>query len=125
MMRCRVAFPVALTDSQNTDRLTRLSPASIVAQLRAWLADRSHSSIAQRVASAAFLIRVVSAALIYLSQALFARWMGNFEFGIYVYVWTWVLLIGDLSDFGLGPSAQRFIPEYAKRQSLDLLRGFL
>jgi O-antigen/teichoic acid export membrane protein len=37
-----------------------------------------------------FLIRVFSAGLIYLSQILLARWMGSFEFGIYVYVWTLV-----------------------------------
>ena len=51
--------------------------------------------------------------------------MGSFEFGIYVYVWTLVLVIGDLSDLGFATSAQRFVPEYAKRGALDLLRGFL
>ena len=66
-----------------------------------------------------------SAGLIYLSQILLARWMGSFEFGIYVYVWTLVLLIGDLSDLGFATSAQRFVPEYAKRGAFDLLRGFL
>ena len=71
------------------------------------------------------MIRVASAALAYLSQVLLARWMGTFEFGIYVYVWTWVLLIGRALDLGLATSAQRFIPEYRERKQLDLLRGFL
>ena len=95
------------------------------AQLKSWLADRSDNALAQRMAGGAFLIRVASAALIYLSQVLLARWMGTFEFGVYVYVWTWVLLIGALVDFGLASSAQRFIPEYAGLKQFDLLRGFI
>jgi O-antigen/teichoic acid export membrane protein len=56
---------------------------------------------------------------------LFARWMGTFEFGVYVYVWTWVLLLGQVIDLGLGTAAQRFIPEYRDRGMLSLLRGFV
>ncbi len=51
--------------------------------------------------------------------------MGSFEFGIYVYVWTWVLLLGQLLDLGLGTAAQKFIPEYRERNALASLRGFL
>jgi O-antigen/teichoic acid export membrane protein len=116
---------VALTESQNTDRSVRVPMGGVMTRVRAWLADGSHHRMAQKVAGAAFMIRVASAALIYLSQILLARWMGSFEFGIYVYVWTWVILIGDVSDLGFCSAAQRFIPEYAKRKSDDLLRGFL
>ena len=59
------------------------------------------------------------------SQVLLARWMGSFQFGIYIYVWTWVLMIGALSDFGLSSAARRFIPEYTELKALDRLRGFL
>jgi O-antigen/teichoic acid export membrane protein len=96
-----------------------------LARARALFTDGSDSSLARRLAGTAFLIRVASALLAYLSQVLLARWMGGFEFGIYVYVWTWVLLIGGMVDLGLGSAAQRFIPEYAERRSFDLLRGFL
>jgi O-antigen/teichoic acid export membrane protein len=93
--------------------------------VRNWLKDSGDRSLAQKIAGGAFLIRVFSAGLIYLSQILLARWMGSFEFGIYVYAWTLVAVIGDLSDLGFATSAQRFVPEYAKRGALDLLRGFL
>jgi O-antigen/teichoic acid export membrane protein len=116
---------VALTDFDRIQQGKRAFPAQAVARVRGWLSDHSHSGLAQRVASAAFLIRVVSAAVIYLSQVLLARWMGTFEFGIYVYVWTWVLLFGGLFDLGLAQGAQRFIPEYIERKQPDLLRGFL
>jgi len=79
----------------------------------------------RRLAGTIFLIRVVSAILAYGSQVLFARWMGKFEFGVYVYVWTWVLLIGQSLDLGLATAAQRFIPEYRERKHFDLLRGYI
>jgi O-antigen/teichoic acid export membrane protein len=117
---------VALTDSEDVERSRmRIFVAARLARVRSWLADGSDRSLAQRTAGTAFLIRVASAALLYLSQVALARWMGSFEFGIYVYVWTWVLLIGTLADFGLAIAAQRFIPEYAERKAFDLLRGFL
>jgi O-antigen/teichoic acid export membrane protein len=117
---------VALTDSEDVERSRmRIFVAARLARVRTWLRDGSDRSLAQRTAGTAFLIRVASAGLLYLSQAVLARWMGSFEFGIYVYVWTWVLLIGTLADFGLAIAAQRFIPEYAERKAFDLLRGFL
>jgi O-antigen/teichoic acid export membrane protein len=97
----------------------------LIAQVHALFADGSDSSLVRRLAGAAFLIRVVSAALTFVSQILLARWMGGFEFGIYIYGWTWLLLIGGVVDLGLGSAAQRFIPEYAERKSFALLRGFL
>src|SRR6476646_8276317 len=51
--------------------------------------------------------------------------MGSFEFGVYVYVWTWVLLLGGLVDLGIATGSQRFIPEYTGTGRLDMLRGFL
>ena len=73
---------MALTESQISGRVAPF--AGLVANVRNWLRDSGDRSIAQRIASAAFLIRVFSAGLIYLSQILLARWMGSFEFGIYV-----------------------------------------
>jgi len=94
-------------------------------RLKALFSDQSHHSIARRVAGSAFVMRVASAGLTYFSQILFARWMGRFEFGLYVYVWTWLLLLGGFAPLGIASSAQRFIPEYSGRGDLDRLRGFL
>jgi O-antigen/teichoic acid export membrane protein len=99
--------------------------ARIVARVKAILADRSESRLTQLVAGKVFLVRVASALLALVSQVLLARWMGSFEFGIYIYVWTWVLMIGALSDMGLSSAARRFIPEYIELGTLDRLRGFL
>jgi O-antigen/teichoic acid export membrane protein len=80
---------------------------------------------AQREAAIAFAIRVVSAGVIFASQALIARWIGSYAFGTYIYVWTWLLLAGDLVHLGLPLTAQCFVPKYTAAGSDDLLRGYL
>jgi O-antigen/teichoic acid export membrane protein len=104
---------------------SRVALAGVRGRIAAWRADRGDHAAAQRFAGGAFLIRVVSAGIIYVSQVLLARWMGRFEFGIYVYAWAWVGFLGMLSPLGVAYSAQRFIPEYRTRGDLDGLRGFL
>ena len=99
--------------------------ARVFARIKSVLAERHESRLAQFVAGKVFLVRVGSALLALVSQVLLARWMGSFEFGIYIYVWTWVLMIGALSDVGLSSAARRFIPEYTELKNFDRLRGFL
>lgn len=99
---------------------------SLAARLRAQLAALTQAGDGTpRLAAVAFVIRVVSAALAFFSQVILARWMGTSEYGVYVYVWTWVLLLGSIMDFGISVSAQKFIPEYRTSGRLDLLRGFV
>ena len=92
---------MALTGSENAPPLpARTSFAGLLARLKSRLGD-ADQQLVQRLAGTVFLIRVIAAALAYLSNVLFARWMGTFEFGVFVYVWTWVLLIGQALDLGL------------------------
>lgn len=99
--------------------------ARVSARLKTLLADRSDTAVAQKVAGGAFLFRVGNAGIAFASQILLARWMGENEYGVYVYVWTWVLLLGGVTSLGLASSPQRFIPEYADAGRMALLRGFL
>ena len=101
------------------------SPAGMMARLRSVFGGTSEASITKRLAGTVFIIRVVSAAMAYLSQILLARWMGGSDYGIYVYCWTWVLLLGSMMDFGISASAQKIIPEYRAAGQHALLRGFL
>ncbi|HVG52054.1 MAG TPA: oligosaccharide flippase family protein, partial [Xanthobacteraceae bacterium] len=121
--------PSARRESDQAQSHQAREPASftqsLVAKIKAWLADPSHESLAQRVAGTAFLIRIASAVLAYVSQIALARWMGTYEFGVFVYVWTWTLLIGGFADAGMAAAAQKFIPEYAERGALAHLRGFI
>src|SRR5580693_5448110 len=103
--------------------------AGVIERLRSTLGGllggSSEASVTRRLAGTIFIIRVISAAMAYLSQILLARWMGGSDYGVYVYVWTWVLLLGSIMDFGTSSSAQKIIPEYRTRGELPLLRGFL
>ncbi len=105
------------------------SSAGMIARLRAmagrFFGGSSEASVTKRLAGTIFIIRVVSAAMAYASQILLARWMGGSDYGVYVYVWTWVLLLGSMMDFGISASAQKIIPEYRARGEHALLRGFL
>jgi O-antigen/teichoic acid export membrane protein len=105
------------------------SSAGPIARLRAMaaglLGGSGEASLTRRLAGTIFIIRVISAVFAYLSQILLARWMGSSEYGVYVYVWTWVLLLGSMMDFGTAASAQKIIPEYRTRGEQALLRGFL
>src|SRR3978361_677618 len=108
-------------DAESTTAL----PTGVIARLRSMLGGSSQGSVTKRLAGTIFIIRVVSAALAYGSQILLARWMGTSDYGVYVYVWTWVLLLGSMMDFGTSASAQKIIPEYRTRGEHALLRGFL
>lgn len=105
--------------------LARLFDTDLFARAKAWSTSSRHESLAQRAAGAAFLIRFVSAAFLYLSQVFFARWIGESEFGIYVYAWTWVQLLGEVLHLGLSTAAQRYIPRYIQQNAWELLRGFV
>jgi len=101
------------------------APAGLTARLRTLLSGSGEASLTKRLAGTIFVIRIVSAAMAYLSQILLARWMGGSDYGVYVYVWTWVLLLGSMMDFGISSAAQKIIPEYRARGDDALLRGFL
>lgn len=114
---------VAVMDARNAPASTGLA-ARLKARLAA-LGGSGEASLTRRLAGTIFLIRVLSAGLAYLSQILLARWMGGSDYGTYVYVWTWVLLLGSMLDVGIASSAQKIIPDYRTSGQQALLRGFL
>ena len=107
------------------DSASNAQRAGLAGRLRTLFGGSAEALLTNRLAGTVFIIRVISAALAYFAQVLLARWMGGSDYGIYVYVWTWVMLIGSLMDFGTAVSAQKIIPEYRASGELSLLRGYL
>ncbi|MEO3389330.1 lipopolysaccharide biosynthesis protein [Mesorhizobium sp. CAU 1741] len=110
----------------------RLLPEGIAARARPIL-DRVDAVIftgdergqAGRTSLVAFAIRIVSAVIALASQVLMARWMGSFEYGLFVLVWTTMIIVGNLSCFGFNTSIIRYIPEYRALGRLADLRGVM
>lgn len=73
--------------------------------------DRDQSS-AQVMALTAFFIRIISAGIAFFSHVLFARLIGQFDYGIYAFVWVMVVIFGNLSCLGFHTTLIRFLPRY-------------
>ena len=101
----------------------RLMPVGT--RLDSILYDSDDRSVSQRIAVIAFAVRVVSAAIAYVSQVLLARWMGDFEYGVFVVVWVGAVILGGLACLGFQTAIVRFVPEYTARGEIPLLRGVL
>ena len=103
-----------------------LSPAQAVfgRAAAAWR-DRSEAGLARRLAASAFAARVFNAGIGFATQIALARWMGEREFGIFAYVWVWLLAAGGVASLGLPVAALKLVPDYTARGDLAGLRGFL
>lgn len=87
------------------------------------LGGSGDSAVSGRIALFAFSIRIVSAAIAYLSQVFLVRWMGAFEYGIFVGVWVAAVILGGLACLGFQTGIIRFISEYRTSGEDDYLRG--
>lgn len=102
---------------------TRIETA--LAQFDSILDGQSEKAIDQRSALFAFAIRVLSAAIAFFSQVVLARWMGSFQYGIFVWIWVAVVIVGSLSCFGFPSIVVRFIPKYRHSKDNNSLRGII
>lgn len=107
------------------DRLLKLVPPALRQSAETLLTGSGDVARSGRGALTAFAVRVVSAALAFLTQIFLARWMGAFEFGIFSYSWVWIIVLGSLVSAGFATSVVRFLPQYREQQKWDLFRGFL
>lgn len=115
---------IVFSDPENG---TRRDGAALIRRGRALLRELvrgTHDNAkAQRTALNAFAIRVLAAVIVYGTQILIARFIGEKDYGIYVFVWSCVLIFGGISSLGFSISIARFVPEYRERGETALLRG--
>lgn len=87
------------------------------------LRGRDGQSQAHLMSLTAFMIRIAGAGLAFLSQVLLARLMGQFEYGIFVFVWVLAVIVGSLSCLGFPTAIIRFVPQYREVGTVDVIRG--
>lgn len=119
----RISFVQALQRNFSGRVSERLAPAAVV--LDSILYDRDDRSVSRRIALVAFTVRVFSAVIAYVSQVLLARWMGDFEYGVFVAIWVGAVVLGGVAGLGMQTAVLRFVPEYAERGEVRLLRGVI
>ena len=86
---------------------------------------RSDKANSTRKAMLAFAIRLGSAAFIYISHIILARWLGSDQFGVYTYVWTWVIIFGSVSTLGFSMVMVKELPTYFKRSQFAEYLGLI
>lgn len=97
----------------------------VARNLRRVRPDNEESAAIARGAGLAFVLQVAGAALAYLMQLLFARWMGAEAFGTYTFTVGWSAILGVLAGLGLSTLVVRFIPAYSSKGEWARLRGLL
>jgi O-antigen/teichoic acid export membrane protein len=99
----------------------RLHP--LTQKLQPVFSGNSDTAQAQRRALVAFVIRIASAAIAFVSQIVLARLMGEFEYGIFAFVWVLVILVGSLSCLGFHTSIIRFLHQHMAEDDIGAVRG--
>ena len=70
-------------------------------------------------------VRIAAAFVGLALQILLARLMALEDYGVYVILWTWVSVVGQIGVLGFYDSAARFIPRYGRREKDAHLTGYL
>lgn len=78
-----------------------------------------------RSALVGIVVRIAAACVGLCLQIVLARVMALPEYGVYVILWTWVSVVGQVGVLGFYDSAARFIPRYGRRDKQAHLAGFL
>ncbi|CAH2400443.1 lipopolysaccharide biosynthesis protein [Mesorhizobium escarrei] len=118
-------FSAATTAGRFLPQRLALRAKPLLTRVDAVLFTADERGEASRMSLIAFSIRIVSAVIAFVSQVLMARWMGSFEYGIFVLVWVTMVIVGNLACLGFHTSVIRFIPEYRERNMLAELRGIV
>ena len=118
-------FSAATTAERFLPEGIALRARPLLERVDALLFTTDDRGVAGRMSVIAFAIRIFNAVVAFVSQVLLARWMGSFEYGIFVLVWVTMIIVGNLSCLGFHTTVIRFIPEYLERGKLAELRGLL
>ncbi|HFD87203.1 MAG TPA: hypothetical protein ENJ35_05970, partial [Gammaproteobacteria bacterium] len=72
-----------------------------------------------------FILRIIGAVIVLATQVLLARWMGAHELGIYVFAFSWLILLSTVVGLGFPMASMRFIGKATHDGQPSLVRGFI
>ncbi len=72
-----------------------------------------------------FIVQITGSGVLFGLHVLLARLLGVGQYGIYVYVLSWVNIFVTISMLGLNTSLLRFVAAYKAQEKWGLLRGIL
>jgi O-antigen/teichoic acid export membrane protein len=73
----------------------------------------------------AFFVYSAGFALTYFSQLVIARILGVDTYGVYAYVFAWMVILAYFSTLGFDVGLLRFVPAYEAERAWPLLRGVI
>src|SRR4051794_15336577 len=74
---------------------------------------------------AAFFLYSAGIGLTYCSQLVIARIVGIDTYGVYAYVFAWIVVLAYLSALGFDVGVLRFVPTYEAARAWPLLQGVI
>ncbi len=92
--------------------------------LKKLLKDKDITSLLRGL-SAGFLVKISALGIGFGVQIVLARTLGVEEYGIYVYVMTFVITLVKISMLGSDVGAVRFIPKYQVEEKFSAVKGFI
>jgi O-antigen/teichoic acid export membrane protein len=98
---------------------------ALLGRARSFFTANDSDAVARRAGATALIIRLTSAGLAYVAQVIFARLMGQYEYGVFAYTWVWFLVFSAVATLGFGDSPVRYIAQLRERGETAHLRGFL
>lgn len=77
------------------------------------------------VSSLSLVAKISGVAAEFLLQVLLARLLGVTEYGIFIYIFTWVSVLAMISVVGMDTATIKFVSTYNANKDWNLLKGFI
>lgn len=91
----------------------------------ATLRGEGAGALMARGAGGAFVVNLASAGVGFVAQVLLANLMGTAQYGLYVYVVSWLTVVQLLAVFGYNKTVLRYLAAYRKQGEWARFRGLL
>jgi O-antigen/teichoic acid export membrane protein len=111
-----------ITPDTEPGRIQRLAARGLT-ELRGILSGAGDNGDLRRSALIAFGVRIIAAALAYLSQIVLVRLVGGYEYGVFAYVFIWVIILSQICSLGFHHAVIRFVSEALVKKAYSELQG--